>query len=103
MVGVGPAGASAAAAAAPAGCRVLAVDRRRSLGEPVQCAEFVSNACGIAGICWDQVTTQTIARMVSAVERREPRVSEDFRGRMICRRTFDRALAQLATAPERAS
>ena len=98
VVGVGPAGASAAAAAAAAGCRVLALDRRHSLGEPVQCAEFVSDACGIAGLSWDEVTTQRIVRMVSTVEGREPRVSEDFRGRMICRRTFDRALARLATA-----
>ena len=98
VVGLGPAGASAAAAAASAGCRVLALDRRRSLGEPVQCAEFVSDACVIEGMSWNEVTTQPIVRMVSTVERCESRVSGDFRGRMICRRTFDRALAQRATA-----
>jgi len=41
VVGLGPGGASAARAAAAAGCRVLAVDRKIRAGVPVQCAEFV--------------------------------------------------------------
>ena len=98
VIGVGPAGARAAAAAASAGCSVLAVDRRRALGDPVQCAEFVSAALGVEGLSWEEVTTQRIARMVTAVASEEPRVSEDFRGRMVCRRTFDRALARHAAS-----
>ncbi len=41
IVGAGPAGSSAALAAAQAGARVLVVERRREIGLPVQCAEYV--------------------------------------------------------------
>ena len=44
--GLGPAGARAAAAAARRGLRVLAVDRKREPGLPVQCAEFVPALIG---------------------------------------------------------
>lgn len=98
VVGLGPAGASAAAAAASAGCRVLAVDRRRRIGEPVQCAEFVSSAFSMEEFSWEGIATQRIVRMVTAVQEERPRVSEDFRGRMICRSAFDQALARRAAA-----
>jgi len=42
VVGGGPAGSSAAMAAAAKGARVLVVDRRETIGSPVQCAEFLS-------------------------------------------------------------
>ncbi len=42
VVGGGPAGSSAAMAAARAGARVLVVDRREAIGSPVQCAEFLA-------------------------------------------------------------
>jgi len=41
VVGGGPAGSSAALAAAARGARVLVVDRRETVGSPVQCAEFL--------------------------------------------------------------
>ncbi len=41
VVGGGPAGSSAALAAAREGARVVVVDRRRVIGVPVQCAEFI--------------------------------------------------------------
>ncbi len=41
IVGAGPAGASAAAAAAEQKCRVLMLDRRKEVGVPVQCAELI--------------------------------------------------------------
>ena len=41
IVGTGPAGSSAALAAAQAGARVLVVEKRREIGRPVQCAEYV--------------------------------------------------------------
>ena len=41
VVGAGPAGSLAARAAALGGARTLLVDRRDSLGEPVQCGEFL--------------------------------------------------------------
>ena len=47
VIGLGPAGASAAAQAARRGCRVIAIDRRRTPGVPVQCAEFVPSLIGV--------------------------------------------------------
>ncbi|BCS95765.1 geranylgeranyl reductase [Desulfoluna limicola] len=41
VVGGGPAGASAASAAASRGMRVLVVDKRTVPGRPVQCAEYI--------------------------------------------------------------
>ncbi len=41
VIGAGPAGSSAAQAAAQRGARVLLIDRRQRIGIPVQCAEFV--------------------------------------------------------------
>ena len=41
IIGAGPAGSSAAQAAAQRGARVLLIDRRQRIGIPVQCAEFV--------------------------------------------------------------
>jgi digeranylgeranylglycerophospholipid reductase len=42
VVGAGPAGSMAALAAARGGLRVALVDKKRAVGEPVQCAEGVS-------------------------------------------------------------
>jgi geranylgeranyl reductase family protein len=41
VIGAGPAGSSAAQAAAQRGAKVLLIDRRQRIGIPVQCAEFV--------------------------------------------------------------
>lgn len=41
VVGLGPAGGAAALAAAQGGVSVLAVERRRVIGVPVQCAEWI--------------------------------------------------------------
>jgi len=41
VVGLGPAGGAAAAAAASRGLKVMAVERKREIGVPVQCAEFI--------------------------------------------------------------
>ena len=41
VVGAGPAGSSAARAAASRGLEVLVVERRDTIGVPVQCAEFI--------------------------------------------------------------
>lgn len=41
VVGAGPAGGTAALAAARRGARVLVVDRRQVVGVPVQCAEYI--------------------------------------------------------------
>ncbi len=47
VLGLGPAGACAAQQAAAHGCKVIAVDRKRVAGQPVQCAEFVPAMIGV--------------------------------------------------------
>ncbi len=98
IVGFGPAGASAAAAAAESGCEVLAVEKRRVIGTPVQCAEFVSAVLSLRAVSWDAVSTQSITRMITMIEAEEPEERGDFRGRMISRQRFDQALAGHALA-----
>src|SRR5690606_38137653 len=46
VLGLGPAGARAATEAARRGYRVLAIDRKREAGRPVQCAELVPALIG---------------------------------------------------------
>lgn len=96
VVGMGPAGASAAMAAARAGLRVLALERRREIGVPVQCAEWIPLPLG----AWAQaegVLQQRIAGMTTCLP--SGAVSHaDFPGLMIDRATFDRALAAEAQA-----
>src|SRR5947208_7528543 len=43
VVGSGPAGATAARYAARRGLRVLLVDKRKEIGVPVQCGEYVAH------------------------------------------------------------
>ena len=96
VVGLGPAGGSAARAAAAAGLRVLAVDRRREVGEPVQCAEFLPNPMlrhgGLPGV---------LVQRISGMETFLPsgnREHSDFPGLMIDRGALDRAVAEEAAA-----
>ncbi|MDA8390330.1 MAG: NAD(P)/FAD-dependent oxidoreductase [Gammaproteobacteria bacterium] len=93
VVGLGPGGAAAALAAARAGLSVLAVDKRRQIGEPVQCAEFVPLPMGRYA---KPALVQQIAGMRSilpsgAIER------SDFPGLMVDRAAFDQAIATEAS------
>ncbi len=94
VVGLGPAGASAAAAAARAGARVLAFDRRKQAGSPVQCAEFAPALLGSSAI--RASFRQPISAMTTFVETDAPHVADAFRGTMIDRAAFDRALCEAA-------
>jgi len=96
IVGLGPAGSRAAAAAASEGCRVLAMDRRQRAGHPVQCAEFVPILLGQELDGLGAFSHQSIAEMVTFVEKQAPDVKEDFPGHMIDRRRFDGALVTAA-------
>lgn len=94
--GLGPAGARAAAAAARRGLRVLAVDRKREPGLPVQCAEFVpaligSNVSGLA-----RSVRQSIRAMETYVETDVPDLTDPFPGQMLDRAAFDAALVDEA-------
>ncbi|MCG8542860.1 MAG: NAD(P)/FAD-dependent oxidoreductase [Alphaproteobacteria bacterium] len=96
VVGLGPAGASAARAAQEAGWRVIAIDRRRSAGLPVQCAEFVPSALSQELNGLEAVTRQRISSMFTYVEDASPNERDRFPGRIIDRDAFDAALVESA-------
>ncbi len=96
VVGLGPAGSRAAAVAAAAGLNVVALERRRVAGTPVQCAEFVPAPIerDVPGV--HAVTAQKVGRMLTFTGEQPPDVTDDFQGLMIDRAAFDRMLAQEA-------
>ena len=96
VVGLGPAGASAAAAAARRGLSVVAVDRRREAGRPVQCAEFVPAMIGIEVEGLALSVRQSIQAMATFVDDDPPDVIKPFPGQMLDRAAFDTALVEQA-------
>lgn len=98
VVGLGPAGASAAIAAARAGCRVLAVERNAKPGLPVQCAEFVPQMIGGDVPEAGRARVQTIGEMATYVNDAPADITPDFRGYMIDRAGFDQVLVAQAQA-----
>ena len=94
VLGLGPAGASAAAEAARRGCKVLALDRKRVPGMPVQCAEFVPALLAVDGA----VVRQRIGAMATYVEDDAAEVQPDFPGQMLDRAAFDASLVARAIA-----
>lgn len=96
VAGLGPAGASAAAAAAEAGCHVIAIDRKADAGTPVQCAEFVPMMLGQEIKDLDHVACQKIVAMETYAAEDAPDRMENFPGHMINRREFDRSLVARA-------
>lgn len=98
VAGLGPAGASAAAQAARAGARVVAIERKRRAGLPVQCAEFVPRLIGMEVRNLIGARRQDIAAMVTHVAGEERHVEPRFPGVMIDRSRFDAALVEEARA-----
>ena len=96
VVGLGPAGASAAAEAVRRGCEVLAIDRKREPGRPVQCAEFVPAMIGAQTGDLAASVRQPIEAMATFVEDDAPDVKEHFPGYMLDRAAFDAALVSAA-------
>ena len=96
--GLGPAGARAAAAAARRGLRVLAVDRKREPGLPVQCAEFVPALIGSNVVGLARSVRQSIRAMETYVETDAPDLTDPFPGQMLDRAAFDAALVEEAAA-----
>jgi len=91
VTGLGPAGSVAAKAAAARGLRVLVIDRKKIIGEPVQCAEFLP--LPLARHAQDAgVLRQRIAGMASILPSGAVTASP-FPGLMVDRAEFDRALA----------
>jgi digeranylgeranylglycerophospholipid reductase len=94
VVGLGPAGSRAAEAAARAGLRVIALEKRGEPGSPVQCAEFVPSMIERDVPNVGAVTAQTVERMLTFVEDDVHAIeTPEFRGRMIDRAKFDKLLA----------
>ena len=98
VVGLGPAGSRAACIAARAGLRVLAVDRRRHAGEPVQCAELVPALLNQEVLGLARYVSQRISAMATHIEDDARDLTPDFPGAMIDRARFDAALAREAGA-----
>ena len=96
VIGLGPAGARAAEAASRHGCRVVALDRKRRAGVPVQCAEFVPAMLGAEVEGLEDLVRQPIAAMDTFVEAQAPDHHEPFPGRMLDRAAFDARLVEAA-------
>ena len=95
VVGLGPAGGSAAISAARSSLKVMAIDRRQNVGLPVQCAEFVPMPMS-KHVQGEGVLLQSIDAMKSILPSGEV-MHSDFPGLMIDRARFDQALAIEAT------
>ncbi len=98
IIGLGPAGASAAIVAANAGWRVNAFEKKSVAGYPVQCAEFVPAMLDAGGLVMSETSVQRIHEMITYVESDEPDLTKNFSGHMIDRRAFDASLVAKAVA-----
>ena len=92
VIGAGPAGASAALAAARAGAHVTVVDRRRTIGTPVQCAEYIPALLLREVPACAPAVVQRVGVMRTFV-RGERAVDLDAPGCTVDRDRFDRLLA----------
>ena len=77
---------------------MIAVDRRREAGLPVQCAEFVPALIGIDVGDLARSVRQSIASMTTFVEDDAPELTHPFPGQMLDRATFDASLVADAVA-----
>lgn len=91
IVGLGPAGAAAALAAAVRGLKVAGVERRKVIGVPVQCAEFIPLPMGKYARA-KGILQQRIRGMRSVLPSGEVRETKSP-GLMVDRAAFDQALA----------
>jgi len=92
VVGTGPAGSSAAAAAAAKGLKVLLVERKAEVGVPVRCAEYIpALLLGELGLDHGFVV-QPVEKMKTFVAGQEAKETQ-APGYIIRRELFDQALA----------
>jgi geranylgeranyl reductase family protein len=95
VIGAGPAGSSAARAAAGKGAEVLLIDRRYRIGEPVQCGEWVPQWISRHADFSSKCVVQSVERMVTHLP--DGKCYETMNpGYMIDRSLFDRELADAA-------
>lgn len=104
VVGAGPAGSMAARAAALRGARTVVFDRRRELGHPVQCGEFLPTADELHDIFEAHalidrafhIPEESVLRRTHWMVCISPfghRFRFPLSGVMLSRRSFDKALA----------
>ena len=95
IVGAGPAGAAAARAAAKKGSKVLLVERRNTVGVPVQCAEYIpAMLMGKVGL-----GRHFVAQSVKGMKTHRPDAPDTVTrapGYIIHRDRFDQALVRAA-------
>jgi len=108
IIGAGPAGSSTAFYAARNGLRVLIVDQRKTIGEPVQCGEFipttkemksmfprVKNQSELFNIDDSLIQMRTNKIKIISPKMREYEIA--FEGFTVDRRFFDKYLVKKAT------
>ncbi|MBU0733866.1 MAG: NAD(P)/FAD-dependent oxidoreductase [Proteobacteria bacterium] len=96
IVGAGPAGASAARAAAMAGANVVVIEKRRKIGEPVQCAEYIPRLLTREVKIPREAIAQEIQGMTTFIQESEI-VRKRAPGFILHRQEFDKALAMEAS------
>ncbi|UEC42460.1 MAG: Digeranylgeranylglycerophospholipid reductase [Methanothrix sp.] len=102
VVGAGPAGSMTAKAAAEAGLKVVMLEKRQEIGDPVRCAEGVSKASlkKLADPDPAWISAEVKGARIRAPDGTEIVISEDRAGAevgyVLERKVFDRALAQKA-------
>ncbi len=99
VVGAGPAGASAARAAARQGVKVLFLDRKQRIGVPVQCGELVTKWISHHAAFSSKAILQSIETMAFHIsDGRSPEKIYETKnpGYMLDRSLFDRELAAAA-------
>ena len=95
VIGAGPAGASAAKKAAEAGVRVILIDRKEVIGEPVRCAEYIPRQLLGEMDCVKDFIVQPVKSMKSILPDNSIEESPSP-GLIINRNIFDRALIEKA-------
>lgn len=94
IVGLGPAGASAASAVARGGASVLALERKHAAGIPVQCAELIPQLIASEAGDVRRALRQSVGEMLTFVEDELGDRVPNFPGQMIDRADFDAKLVQ---------
>ena len=95
VVGAGPAGASAAQKAAEAGTKILLIERKAVIGEPVRCAEFIPGQLLGELDCGKEFIVQPVKGMKSIIPGNVT-AETPSPGFIINRNLFDQALAAKA-------
>jgi len=96
VVGAGPAGCSAARAAGETGAGVLMIEKRRKIGEPVQCAEYIPRLLRQNLKIPAEAVAQEIRGMTTFMPDGEI-IKKQAPGFILDRAVFDRSLAAKAS------